>query len=76
MTKYQAGDEVTIRLDEEDAPLLNNGGIAGFGVLQIISHTPKKDLLDVVNGYIEAEMTKDALRTIAQYLREKEAERG
>lgn len=81
--KYQAGDEVTIRLEPEDAHALNRGVECYSEPEQIISHTPKRDLLDDAQKCLpfralddEQRMIVDAVHSIIQYLREKEAERG
>ena len=40
MTKYKAGDEVTIRLTHNDAHMFNIKGCPPIGSYQIISHKP------------------------------------
>jgi len=73
---YKAGDEVTIRLEPEDAHALNRGVECYWEPEQIISHTPKRDLLDEAEKVWGNGDDMTAILRIIQYLREKEAERG
>jgi len=87
--KYKAGDEVTFKLDQTSATCMNTGEPPLMR--NIISHTPKRDLLDEACDILPKDImcdleyiadarqlgqVKKAVELILSHLREREEERG